>query len=190
MLRPIFKSLGANAGYAKSLATSFLPGDEFGQRPELRGSRVRTIPLNTSIAWGFGRGLTTSAGYTMTSRTDSLPGSVADGRAEEMSVDVGRTFRFPKSLGFTVENDVRARIGWQQTRASTYISDLTRGGSSRLADNGRSAVSLNADTDLSETVIFTLQGSRVITYDNNFNRRATQYVLSTVLQVQFFGEPK
>ena len=79
---------------------------------------------------------------------------------------------------------------WQQTRANTYITDLTRGGSSRLADNGRSAVSLNADTDLSETVIFTLQGSRVITYDNNFNRRATQYVLSTVLQVQFFGEPK
>ncbi|MDB4891278.1 MAG: hypothetical protein JWL61_3133 [Gemmatimonadetes bacterium] len=190
LFRPFFKSLGANAGYARSLATSFLPGDEFGQRPELRGSRVRTIPLNTSIAWGFGRGLTTSAGYTMTNRTDSLPGSVADGKAEEMSVDVGRAFRFPKSLGFTVDNDIRARIGWQQTRSSTYISDLTRGGSSRLQDNGRSAVSLNADTDLSETVIFTLQGSRVITYDNNFNRRATQYVLSTVLQVQFFGEPK
>ncbi len=190
MFRPFFKSLGANAGYARSLATSFLPGDEFGQRPELRGSRVRTIPLNTSIAWGFGRGLTTSAGYTMTNRTDSLPGSVADGKAEEMSVDVGRAFRFPKSLGFTVDNDIRARIGWQQTRSSTSISDLTRGGRSRLQDNGRSAVSLNADTDLSETVIFTLQGSRVITYDNNFNRRATQYVLSTVLQVQFFGEPK
>ncbi|MEO5818380.1 MAG: cell surface protein SprA [Gemmatimonadaceae bacterium] len=189
-LRPVFKSLGANAGYARSLATSFLPGDEFGQRPELRGSRVRTIPLNTSVLWGFGRGLTTSAGYTVTTRTDSLPGSVADGKAEEMSVDVGRAFKFPKSLGFTIENDVRARIGWQQTRSSTFISDLSRGGISRLADNGRSAVSLNADTDLSETVIFTLQGSRVITYDNNFNRRATQYVLSTVLQVQFFGEPK
>ena len=189
-LRPVFKSLGANAGYARSLATSFLPGDEFGQRPELRGSRVRTIPLNTSVAWGFGRGLTTSAGYTLTTRTDSLPGSVADGKSEEMSVDVGRAFKFPKNLGFTIDNDVRARLGWQQTRSSTYINDLARFGSSRLSDNGRSAFSLNADTDLSETVIFTLQGSRVITYDNNFNRRATQYVLSTVFQVQFFGEPK
>jgi hypothetical protein len=190
MLLPVFKSLGANAGYAKSLATSFLPGDEFGQRPELRGSRVQTIPLNTSVAWGFGRGLTTSAGYTVTTRTDSLPGSVADGKSEEMSVDVGRAFKFPKRFGFTVENDVRARLGWQQTRSSTFINDLARLGTSRLADNGRSAFSLNADTDLSETVIFTLQGSRVVTYDNNFNRRATQYVLSTVFQVQFFGVPK
>jgi hypothetical protein len=189
-LQPFFRSLGANAGYARSLATSFLPGDEFGQRPELRGSRVRTIPLNTSVAWGFGRGLTTSAGYAVTRRTDSLPGSVAEGKAEEMSVDVGRAFKFPKSLGFTSESDIRARIGWQQTRSRTFINDLAQGGSSRLADNGRSAVSLNADTDLSETVIFTLQGSRVSTYDNNFNRRATQYVLSTVFQVQFFGEPK
>ena len=190
MLLPIFKSLGANAGYARSLATSFLPGDEFGQRPELRGSRVRTIPLNTSVAWGFGRGLTSSAGYTVTTRSDSLPGSVADGKSEEMSVDVGRAFKFPKRLGFTIDNDVRARLGWQQTRTSTYINDLARLGTSRLADNGRSAFSLNADTDLSETVIFTLQGSRVVTYDNNFNRRATQLVLSTVLQVQFFGDAK
>ena len=51
-------------------------------------------------------------------------------------------------------------------------------------------MSLNADTDLSETVIFTLQGSRVVTFDNNFNRRATHLVFSTVLQVQFFGDAK
>jgi len=49
---------------------------------------------------------------------------------------------------------------------------------------------LSADTDLSETVVFTLQGSRMATFHNNFNRRATQLVLSTVLQVQFFGDAK
>jgi hypothetical protein len=190
MLLPIVKALGANAGYARSLATSFLAGDVNGERPELRGSLVRTIPLNTTVAWGFGRGLTTSAAYTVTSRTDSLPGSVADGKAEEMSVDIGRAFKLPKNLGFTIENDVRARLGWQQTRTNMYITDLSRFATSRLSDNGRTAVSLNADTDLSETVVFTLQGSRVMTYDNNFNRRATQFVLSTVLQVQFFGVPK
>ena len=187
---PIVKSLGANAGYARSLATSFLPGDVNGERPELRGSRVRTIPLNATVAWGFGRGLTTSAAYAVTSRTDSLPGSVADGTSEERSANVGKAFKFPKRLGFTIDNDVRARIGWQQTRTNTYVNDLARQGTSRLSDNGRSAVSLNADTDLSETVVFTLQGSRVKTYDNNFNRRATQLVFSTVFQVQFFGQPK
>ena len=99
---------------------------------------------------------------------------MAVGKTEETSVDVGRAFRFPKSLGFTIDNDIRARLGWQQTRSNTYITDLARLGSSRLADNGRTAVSLNADTDLSDTVVFTLQGSRVVTFDNNFNRRATQ----------------
>ncbi len=189
VILPYVKSLGANAGYVRTLATSFLPGDANGLRPELRGSRVRSIPLNSTVAWGFGGGLTTSGAYTLTNRVDSLPGSVADGKTEEMSVDLGRAFKLPKSLGFTVENDIRARIGWQLTRASTYINDLARLGSSRLADNGRSAISFNADTDLSETVVFTLQGSRVVTYDNNFNRRATHLVLSTVFQVQFFGEP-
>ncbi|MEO7999342.1 MAG: hypothetical protein ABI852_17965, partial [Gemmatimonadaceae bacterium] len=187
---PIVKSLGANAGYARSLATSFQPGDETGLRPELRGALVRTIPLNASVAWGFGRGLTTSAGYTSTTRTDSLPGSVAQGKSEETSIDVGRAFRIPKSLGFSIDNDVRARVGWQQTRSNTYITDLARFGSSRLSDNGRTSFSMNADTDLSDTVIFTLQGSRVVSFDNNFNRRTTQLVFSTVLQVQFFGDAK
>ena len=151
---------------------------------------MRTIPLNTTVAWGFGRGLTTSAAYTLTTRTDSLPGSVADGRSEDMSVDIGRSFRFPKSLGFTIDNDVRTRLAWQQTRTNTYINDLSRAASSRLADNGRTSVSLNADTDLSETLIFTLQGSRVVSFDRNFNRNTTQYVISTVFQVQFFGDAK
>ena len=187
---PFVASVGANAGYARSKASSFLPSDISGFGPELRGSLVRTIPLNASVAWGFGHGLTTSAGYTVTTRADSMPGSVADGKTEDMSVDVGRSFKFPKSLGFTIDNDVRTRLSWQRSRSSTYISDLARLGTSRLADNGRSSISLNADTDLSETVIFTLQGSRVLTYDRNFNRSATQYVLSTVFQVQFFGDAK
>ena len=170
--------------------TSSFPATRPARRPELRGSLVRTIPLNASVAWGFGRGLTTSAGYTSTTRIDSLPGSVAQGTTEETSFDVGRAFKFPKSLGFTIDNDIRGRFGWQQTRSNSYITDLTRLGTSRLADNGRNAVSLSADTDLSDTVIFTLQGSRVVTFDNNFNRRATQLVFSTVLQVQFFGDAK
>ena len=183
-------SVGANAGFANSVSSTFVPGDGFYTVSESRSSHVRTYPISASVAWGFAKGLTTSAGYTLTTRSDSLPGSIADGRAEDMSVDVGRPFRLPKSLGFTFEGDIRTRLGYQQTRASTFISDFARVGRSRLADNGRNAVSVNADADLSETLIFTLQGSRVITYDNNFNRRNTQFVLSTVLQVQFFGDAK
>ncbi|HEU4719822.1 MAG TPA: cell surface protein SprA [Gemmatimonadaceae bacterium] len=189
-LRGLLTSLGANAGYANSSATSFIPGDAGFPFAESRASHVRTFPLNASVAWGFGRGLTTSAGYTRTTRTDSLPGSIAEGRADDMSVDVGRAFRLPRNLGFTFDGDIRTRVGYQQTRNSTFVSDFARTGTSRLADNGRSAVSVNADADLSETLVFTLQGSRLVTYDNNFNRRQTQLVLSTVLQVQFFGDAK
>ncbi|MEP6621346.1 MAG: cell surface protein SprA [bacterium] len=189
MLLPVLTSFGANVGFARSAASSFLPGDENGLRPELRGSVARTLPFSASIAWGFGHGLTTSGGYTRTTRTDSLPGSLADGTSEDLSVDVGRSFKFPKNLGFTIDNDVRTRISWQRTHTSTYVSEYGIG-TSRLADNGRSAVSLNADTDLSDTVIFTLQGSRVQTFDRNFNRSATQFVLSTVFQVRFFGDTK
>jgi hypothetical protein len=189
-VRAIVSSLGANAGFASSAATSFIPPEAGLSFAESRSSHVRTYPLNASVAWGFGRGLTTSAGYTRTTRTDSLPGSIADGRVEDMSFDVGRAFRLPKNLGFTFDGDIRGRIGYQQTRNSTFISDFARTGTARLADNGRTAVSMNADADLSETLVFTLQGSRLVVYDNNFNRRQTQFVLSTVLQVQFFGDAK
>jgi hypothetical protein len=59
--------------------------------------------------------------------------------------------------------------------------------SSRLGDQGRNSFNLNADTDLSETLLFTFQASRVVTFDNNLNRRVSQFVLSTVLQMEFFG---
>jgi hypothetical protein len=63
------------------------------------------------------------------------------------------------------------------------------GQASRLVDNGRSAISLNATNRVSDGLDFTLQLSRVITYDNNLNRRLNQFVLSTVLQFQFFSGP-
>ena len=61
------------------------------------------------------------------------------------------------------------------------------GARSRLTDNGRHAFSLNADSDVADNMTPSLQGSRVVTFDRNFNRRFNQMVLSAVLQVQFFG---
>lgn len=58
---------------------------------------------------------------------------------------------------------------------------------SRLADNGRQAITLNADTDIAENITFSLQRARIVTFDNNLNRRFTQIVLSAVLQIAFFA---
>jgi hypothetical protein len=140
--------------------------------------------VNVSIAWGFG-GLNTAAGYTITKRVDSLPGSLGRGTSDELNVDVGRAFRIPKSWGMGIKNDVRARMGYQSSHARNLVYDLARTTSSRLGDQGRTSFNLNADTDLNEALLFTLQASRVITYDNNLNRRVNQFVLSTVLQIQF-----
>jgi hypothetical protein len=56
-----------------------------------------------------------------------------------------------------------------------------------LTDNGRSQIILNADTNLADDISFSLQASRVVTFDRNFNRRFTQTLLSAVLNIQFFG---
>ena len=58
---------------------------------------------------------------------------------------------------------------------------------SRLADNGRQAITLNADTDVADNVTFSLQSARIVTFDNNLNRRFTQYVLTATLQLSFFA---
>jgi hypothetical protein len=78
-------------------------------------------------------------------------------------------------------------VGYQRSQSENLVFDLAGAKGSRLGDQGRSALSINADTDLSESLLFTLQASRVVSYDNNLNRRVNQFVLSTVLQVQFYG---
>ncbi len=188
-LGAVLTSIAGTVGYSASAATTTLPSDFTGANPpQLRVSHLRSYPLNGSILWGGG--LSTAAGYTLTKRVDSLPGSFNHGQIGELNADVGRAFTIPKSWGFDVKNPVRARFGWQQAHSRTIVTSPNDSVSSRLVDNGRTALSLNADTDLSETLLFTLQASRVITFDNNLNRRLNQLVLSTVLQIQFYGGSK
>ncbi len=106
-----------------------------------------------------------------------------------MNVDVGRSFTMPSSWGLGIKNAIRARFGMQQTHTVSFVYADDGSAASRLVDNGRSAVNLSADTDLSETMQFTLQVSRIITYDNNLNTRLNQFVLSTILQIHFASGP-
>ncbi len=183
---PWVTSVGATLGYTRSLATATLLSDLNSAQPDLRRAWVYSYPVSGRITWGFG-GLSTAGGYTLTQRIDSLPGAFARGHTEDVNVDVGRSFTVPKSWGLGLQNAVRARFGLQQSHSLTYVYADDGSQQSRLVDNGRSAVNLNADTDLSETLQFTFQISRVITYDNNLNRRINQFVLSTILQIHFSG---
>jgi hypothetical protein len=193
-LADVISSVTASLGYSASMAATSLPvgidlpvaGGPPRELREFRTSHLQSYPTSLSVAWGFG-GLTTAAGYTLNKRVDSLPGSLSRGTSDELNVDVGRAFRLPRSWSGGVKNDIRTRVGYQRSHARNLVYDLARTVSSQLGDQGRTSLNINADTDLSETMLFTFQASRVITYDNNLNRRLNQFVLSTVLQMQFFA---
>ena len=95
-------------------------------------------------------------------------------------------FRLPAD--WQLRSNLRTRLAYQSTGASANVANAFASGQrSRLADNGRRAISLNADTDVSENVTFSLQSAHIVTFDNNLNRRFTQVVLSAVLQIAFFA---
>ena len=75
----------------------------------------------------------------------------------------------------------------QQSHAQTFVLDANGSISSRLQDNGRQAFNISADADVGDGVVFTLQGSQIVVFDSNVNRRVAHTAISTVLQFQFFG---
>ena len=186
----LITNVDASVGYVRSDVTVSLPSLLDGDPPEVRRTHQETYPLSGSLAWGDRGRLSTSARVSLTRRVDSLPGSVARTRGNEMSVDAGRAFHIPDSWGLGLKNDVRARIGVQQSHNTTFVLDPTGSVQSRLQDNGRQAVNLTADSNVNATANLTLQGSYVVTFDNNLNHRFAQTVFSVVLQLQVFGNAK
>jgi len=99
---------------------------------------------------------------------------------------VGRAFGLPADWGF--KSGLRTRLGFQQSRTKSYVENLFAASNrSRLTDNGRQAVTVNADTDVAENATFSIQGARIVNFDRNLNRRVTQTVITAVLQMQFFA---
>jgi cell surface protein SprA len=186
---PLFDGLVKSAGFNGRLLHTWqslaVPALVTGTEPEERVTRVRTYPLNASLTWAPGE-VTTTAGYSYRTQVDSLPGSVTNGNSAETSAEIGRTFRLPSD--WNLKSGLRARLGFQHARTKSYVQNLFAAGRrSRLTDNGRQAFTLNADTDVADNATFSIQGSRIVNFDRNFNRRITQTVITAVLQMQFFA---
>ncbi len=80
---------------------------------------------------------------------------------------------------------LRTRLSYQSTHAQAFfVQDTVR---KRVTDNGRWAVSANADTDVSDTMSLSMTLSRVLTYDNSYDRKFSQTMLSVVFSLQFFA---
>lgn len=179
----------ASTGYVRSDAVISLPSLAGDDPPVIRRSHSETFPVGASVAWAVHGGLSTGARYSFTRRIDSLPESVARSRGNELSLDAGRAFHIPESLGLGLRSDLRTRAAYQQTQNTTFVFDPS-GSSSRLQDNGRQAFNLTGDTNVSDNTVLTFQGSRTITFDKNLNRRFEQTVFSIVFQMQFFGSSR
>lgn len=184
-LSGIFSSLGATARMLRSRQEWVTPYDVPGQLPEVRQTRLASYPLTANAVTAYGEvGL--AATWALSTQADSLPGSSFHQRRNDLTVDVTKAFPLPRAWG--VKSPLRTRASWQESLTRSDVSNAAAiNAISRLTDNGRRAFSLNADTDVADNLTFSLQGSRVVTFDRNFNRRIVQTVISAVFQLQFFA---
>lgn len=190
LLTGVVSTVDASAGFARSDATVSLPSLANDEPAEIRHTNVRAFPMSGSIAWA-GRGrLSTGAAFSLTRRIDSLPGSVARTNGSDLKLDAGRVFYIPASWQLGIHDDLRTRFSYQQTHNITSVFDENGGVRARLQDNGRQAFTLTADSNINEFVVLTLNGSHIVTFDNNLNRRFAYTVFSTVFEVRFFGAGK
>ena len=187
--RPPVRGIGEISGHQRTAAAySAIAGRAVGSgRREPRGTRDPRADVSGQRIHDLGGGRGDDhLGYSYRTQTDSLPGSVTHGNSNETSAEVGRTFALPADWG--LKSGLRARLGFQQTRNQSYVQNLfAESQRSRLTDNGRQAFTLNADTDVAENATFSIQGSRIVNFDHNLNRRLMQTVITAVLQMQFFA---
>ncbi len=185
LLSGLFSSISTSARYLNTRQAFAAPSAVVGAPTELRATRIRSWPLTASAVTMWGD-LSLSAAVARSERTDSLPGSVGTSSSSDLTTDVARAFALPAS--WKLKSNLRTRMSYQRTEAQSYVSNVAAASArSRLTDNGRTSFSLSAGTDVAENATFSLQGSRVVTFDRNFNRRFTQVIVSTVFQIQFFG---
>jgi cell surface protein SprA len=185
-IAPFVSSVGGRAGYRRIVRSTLAPPFAAGADIDRTWDRSLNYPLNLSLTWGFLGGFTTAGSYNVTLTKSERPGSIANGRSHDYGGEISKTFA--PNRAWRLPGDLRTHVGFQRTQAEPRVASTTPNSiSSRLTDNGRYTFNLGADTDVSETVSFSLTGARTVTFDHNFNRRFTQTVISAVLNLQFFG---
>ena len=188
----IISMLQVNGRYVVTEQQTVIP-TETGGLSDRSSQTSRSQPISGSITWAFLGNLTTNGSVDKTHREDNRPGSLTVGDTKRMSVDLARNFPLPKKWN-TRTGQMRGRFSFQSEETVATVggsSDATLSTaaptSSVLTNNGRQAFNVNADTDLSELLTFSLTGSHVLTFDRNYNRRLSNTVLSVVLQLRFFA---
>ena len=189
-LQRVLSSVGANATVEHTASSTFAPSIVQGgeNQNEESHSRRERYPVNGSIAWTLLGGFTTNGSYEVARTEDDRPGSSNFGRTRSMQADLGKTFPLPRS--WKMNDRLNTRLSFQRSQTKNFVRNLSAaaGNDTRpLADNGRQSFNLMTDTRVSQELTFSFTGSRIVNFDNQYNRRFTQLVMTAVLQLQFFA---
>jgi cell surface protein SprA len=185
-LHDLFTSIGAQVGARVTKAKSFQPitggaSDIFGEGIRVQ-QELKQYPLNGSVTWSILGGFSTNAGWTRADRRELRSGGLIVGSQNDLTADIAKSFPLPRSWDLR-SNLLRTRVGYQSSHTqSFFVQDDTR---RRVTDNGRWALMLNADSDVSETLSLSLLLMRVLTYDNAYDRRFSQTVFSVVFHLNY-----
>lgn len=186
VLRVLLTAVTAQAGARVTTGRTFQPtaGDQtFIPGSGLRiDQRLTQFPVSGSITWSALGGFSTDASWNSAQRREVRSGGLMEGSQTDVSVDIAKAFPLPRRWTLK-SNLLRTRLGFQETHAQAFfIQDTLR---SRITDNGRWAVTANADSDVSDTMSLSFLLARVITFDNALDRRFSQTVASVVFHLQF-----
>ena len=195
-LRRYIALVNVNGRYLISEQETATPNETGGLADRSR-TVARSQPLSTSITWAALGNLATSASLDRQRREDLRPGAVINADTRRMSFDVSRAFALPKSWN-TRSGQMRTSVSYQSEETSSIVTGTSVSGSNVLGaffpaqtavltNNGRRAFNLNANTDLTDLVSFTVTGSQILNFDRNFNRRTSNLIFSAVMQLRFFA---
>ena len=196
-LRRFISLVNVNGRYLISEQETSIP-NELGGLADRSRTVARSQPLSTSITWAALGNFSTSASVDRQRREDLRPGAVINGDTKRMSFDVSRSFALPKSWN-TRTGQMRTSVSYQSEETSSIVTGtsvaallaqnaaLFNAQTAVLTNNGRRAFNLNANTDLSDLVSFTVTGSQILNFDRNFNRRTSNLIFSAVMQLRFFS---
>jgi hypothetical protein len=179
----VISTVDVNTGVSVTRQESFAPSETETGAGDERVSVTRRYPFNAVISWRDNGALLTDFEYSRSSNVDSVPGSSTLTRSSTVGLRVTRSFAMPQS--WRMRSKLRATFGWRKERSSSYISVQNSPEPSRLADNGSTRLDLNAESELAPQLRFSLLGSRVVTFDNNYNRKFSQFFLTAAFSFIF-----
>ena len=184
----LFQSLGAAAEWRETESHTFQPTEgengivdegDAGIRSEQATTTYRVSP---SVTWALGSGLTTAGGWSKTERTELRSGGVTRGQTTDITANVGKSFKLPEKYAGRL---LRWTLGFSKSHSQSFFE--TGSEPKRMQDLGRWAVNMNADTDVAENMTFSMTVSRSSNFDNLYDRRFTQLVITATLHLNFFA---